>query len=51
LADGFATGWELHPGQWTLALVPSGPPIGLLWTIALLSGAICLLQTCLPYRK
>ncbi|MGA7571389.1 MAG: hypothetical protein WCA80_11360 [Candidatus Aquilonibacter sp.] len=51
LADGYATGWLLRSGQWSLALVPSGPPIGLLWAIALLTCTLCLIQTCLPYRK
>jgi hypothetical protein len=52
LADGFATGWVLRPGQWRLALVPSGPPIALLWTIVVLAGAVCLVLTLLasPHR-
>jgi hypothetical protein len=52
VADGFATGWVLRTGQWRLALVPSGPPIGLLWTVAVLAGAICLVLMLLhfPHR-
>ncbi len=49
LADGFATGWVLRPGQWRLALVPSGPPIGLLWTIVVLAGALCLVLMLLAF--
>jgi len=51
LADGYATSWQLRPGQWRLALVPSGPPVSLLWAIALLAATICVIQICLPYRK
>jgi hypothetical protein len=53
LADGFATGWVLRPGQWRLALVPSGPPMGLLWTIVVLAGAMCLVLMLLtfPHRS
>jgi hypothetical protein len=53
LADGFATGWVLPPGQWRLALVPSGPPIGLLWVTVALVGTICLVLVLLrlPHRE
>jgi hypothetical protein len=53
LADGFATGWVLRPGRWRLALVPSGPPIGLLWTVVVLAGALCLVLMLLafPHRS
>lgn len=50
LADGYATGWLLHPGLWRLALVPDGPPIALLWAIAGLAGACCLLLVVIPKR-
>jgi len=51
LADGYATSWQLRPGRWRLALVPSGPPVSLLWALALLAATICVIQICLPYRK
>lgn len=41
-ADGFGAGWLLHPGRWQLAFVPDGPPIGLLWAIVLVAGALCI---------
>ncbi len=51
LADGYATGWLLRPGRWQLALVPTGPPIGLLWTGALFAGLIALLMIVVPFRR
>ncbi len=51
LADGYATGWLLHPGRRQLAMVEAGPPIGLLWTGVILAGLICLFMIVVPVRR
>ncbi|HTV92943.1 MAG TPA: hypothetical protein VMG98_09525 [Verrucomicrobiae bacterium] len=50
LADGFASGWLLRPGEWQIAFIPSGPPAFALWALVILTAASALALVYLPRR-